>query len=164
MLSFDLSPGSYVQDTWPVCSNLTMNSGLLKVILWFITRFFELKICNVQGTWLVCFTLMMNSGPAKSYPLIYHQALRVDICNVQGTWLVFSTLKAMDLLRVILWFLTRFFVLIICNVQGTWLLCSTLTAHRGPAKIYPLIYHQVLYVHNLQCAGHVVGVLYPDGE
>jgi hypothetical protein len=37
-------------------------------------------------------------------------------------------------------------VLIICNVQGTWLVCSSLTANSGPAKIYPLIYHQVLHV------------------
>jgi len=45
-----------------------------------------------------------------------------------------------------------------------WLFCSTLTAKSGPAKIYPLIYHQVLHVDNLQYAGHVAGVLYPDGE
>jgi hypothetical protein len=49
-------------------------------------------------------------------------------------------------------------------MQGTWLVCSILTVNSGPAKIYPLIFHQVLHVDNLQCAGHVAGVLYPDGE
>ncbi len=54
--------------------------------------------------------------------------------------------------------------MIICNVQGTWLVCSTLAANTEPAKIYPLIYHQVLPVDNLQCAGHMAGVLQPDGD
>jgi hypothetical protein len=53
---------------------------------------------------------------------------------------------------------------IICNVQGMLLVCPTLTANCGPAKIYPLIYHQVLHVDNLQCAGQVADVLYSDGD
>ncbi len=77
-------------------------------------------------------------------------------------------------------------MLIICNEQGTWLVCSNLVvtldlsmvtinfdnlqcawhvmANSGPAKIYPLIYHQVLHVDNLQCPGHVADVLYSDSE
>jgi hypothetical protein len=54
--------------------------------------------------------------------------------------------------------------LIIFNVQGTWLVCSTLMANSGPSESYPLIYHQVFRVDYLQCAGHVAGVLFPDGE
>jgi hypothetical protein len=55
-------------------------------------------------------------------------------------------------------------LLIICNVQGTWLVSSTLTLTNGPARSYPLTYHQVLRVDNLKCAGHIAGVLYPDSE
>jgi len=53
---------------------------------------------------------------------------------------------------------------IICSVQSTWLACFILMANSGPDKSYPLIYHQVIHVNNLQCAGHVAGVLQPDGD
>ena len=80
---------------------------------------------------------------------------------MQGTWLVCSNLTTtVNLSMVTLNFSTGVFF---DNLQCAGLVCSTLTGNGGPAKIYPLIYHQVLRADNLQCAGHVAVLLYPDG-
>jgi hypothetical protein len=82
------------------------------------------------------------------------------ICNVQGTWLVCSSLTANSgPAKIYPLIYHQVLHVIIFNVQGTCLVCSNLTANSGPAKSCPLIYHQVLCADNLQCAGHVAGVL-----
>jgi hypothetical protein len=110
--------------------------------------------------WLLCSTLVANSGPAKIYPWIYHQVLHVH--NLQCAGRVAGVLQPDGDNGPLYGHSQPYHLglfLIICHVQGTWLVCSTLTANSGPAKVYPLIYHQVFCVDNLRCAGHVAGVL-----